>query len=63
MRPETKITCYLAWAALNSAITLVNANLDQIDNGEEKANLLQDTIEFSNEANALIKKLKEEIHI
>ena len=63
LRPETKITCYLAWAALNSAITLVNANLDQIDNGEEKANLLQDTIEFSNEANALIKRLKEEIHI
>ncbi|HOB16668.1 MAG TPA: cyclodeaminase/cyclohydrolase family protein [Defluviitoga sp.] len=63
LRPETKITCYLAWAALNSAITLVHANLEQIENGEEKANLLQDTIEFSNEANALIKKLKEEVHI
>jgi formiminotetrahydrofolate cyclodeaminase len=61
LKPEAKITCYLAWAALNSAIISVEANLEKINNTEEKENLLNDTIEFKNEADSLLKELKEEI--
>ncbi len=61
LKPEAKITCYLAWAALNSAIISVEANLEKINYTEEKENLLNDTIEFKNEADSLLKELKEEI--
>ncbi|PNR98114.1 cyclodeaminase/cyclohydrolase family protein [Petrotoga olearia] len=61
LKPESKITCYLAWAVLNSAIISVEANLEKINNTEEKENLLNDTIEFKNEADSLLKELKEEI--
>lgn len=61
LKPEAKITCYMAWAAMSSAIISVKANLEEISNGEEKENLLNDTIEFQNEANSLLEELKEEM--
>lgn len=61
LKPEAKITCYLAWAVLNSAIISVEANLEKIKEAEVRENLLNDTIEFKNEANSLLKDLKEEI--
>lgn len=61
LKPESKITCYLAWAALNSAIISVEANLEKIKEAEVRKNLLNDIIEFKNEADSLLKELKEEI--
>ncbi|PNR94291.1 hypothetical protein HWHPT5561_02020 [Petrotoga sp. HWH.PT.55.6.1] len=61
LKPEAKITCYLAWATLNSAIISVEANLEKIKEAEVRQNLLNDTIEFKNEADSLLKDLKEEI--
>jgi len=61
LKPEAKITCYLAWASLNSAIISVEADLEKINKAEEKENILNDITEFKNEADSLLKELKEEI--
>jgi formiminotetrahydrofolate cyclodeaminase len=61
LKPEAKITCYLAWSALNSALISVEANLEKIKEAEVRENLLNDIIEFKNEADFLLKELKEEI--
>ncbi|PNR94737.1 cyclodeaminase/cyclohydrolase family protein [Petrotoga sp. 9PWA.NaAc.5.4] len=61
LKVEAKRVCYIAWACLNSALISVKSNLEKVNNDEEKENISNDLVEFTNEADSLIEELKEEM--